>query len=492
LFVYGLGGDFIFEITARKKGAAMEQHKEIIHPYQSEISFFYRLIDAFLIIAALRLALIFYGLGWTYGYFVASVPAVFFFYLFGESLQIYRSWRGAVLIRQLQPVLLSWILTVFALLLLAYMTKTTATYSRVVIGLWLLGAPLLLVVWRMVVRDVLKTLRLRGMNSRSVAIAGAKGVAVDLVQLIQNTPSLGFNLRGVFDEGGSECGDSAPADSSMELSGDFQDMIARTQNNEFDLVYIALPLRDESRIRELISKLSDTTASIYVVPDFFVFELLQLRLLNVGWMPVISLFETPFIGVDGWVKRLEDILLSSIILALVALPMLLIAASVKLTSPGPVLFKQKRYGLDGRAIRVWKFRSMTVCEDAGTVPQATRCDPRVTPLGAFLRATSLDELPQFFNVLMGDMSVVGPRPHAVAHNEQYRKLIPGYMLRHKVKPGITGWAQVNGWRGETDTLEKMQKRVECDLWYIRSWSIWLDLKIIFKTLYKGFVGQNVY
>ena len=186
---------------------------------------------------------------------------------------------------------------------------------------------------------------------------------------------------------------------------------------------------------------------------------------------MISILESPFLGIDGTVKRLEDIILGALILALITLPMIFIALAVKLTSRGPVFFKQRRYGLNGKQISVWKFRSMTVLEDGDTVTQATKGDARITSLGAFLRKTSLDELPQFINVLTGQMSIVGPRPHAVAHNEQYRQLIGDYMLRHKVKPGITGWAQINGWRGETDTLEKMEKRVEFDLYYIRNWSL---------------------
>ena len=207
-------------------------------------------------------------------------------------------------------------------------------------------------------------------------------------------------------------------------------------------------------------------------------------------IPAPSLHETPFYGVDGWVKRLEDLLMASLILLLI--PMLIIAAAVKLTSPGPVLFKQRRYGLNGSVVEVWKFRSMTVTEDGDRVIQAQKNDARITPLGAFLRRTSLDELPQFFNVLQGTMSVVGPRPHAVAHNEQYRGLIRGYMLRHKVKPGITGWAQISGWRGETETLDKMAMRVKHDLDYVKNWSLWLDLKIIFLTVFKGFVNKSAY
>ena len=232
--------------------------------------------------------------------------------------------------------------------------------------------------------------------------------------------------------------------------------------------------------------------SVYLIPDLFMFDLLHARSESINGLATISIFDTPMDGPNAVLKRIEDVVLASLILLLIAVPMLLIAIAVKLTSRGPVLFRQTRYGMDGRPIRVWKFRSMTVMEDGAAVTQASRNDCRITPLGAFLRRTSLDELPQFFNVLLGDMSVVGPRPHAVAHNEQYRRQVSRYMLRHKVKPGITGWAQVNGWRGETDTLEKMQKRIEFDLDYIENWSVWWDLKIVLLTLFKGFVHRNAY
>jgi putative colanic acid biosynthesis UDP-glucose lipid carrier transferase len=192
------------------------------------------------------------------------------------------------------------------------------------------------------------------------------------------------------------------------------------------------------------------------------------------------------------VKRASDIVIAGTFLLLAAPLMLAIAAAIKLTSPGPVMFKQRRYGLDGREIVVYKFRSMTVMEDGGEIRQASRNDNRVTPLGAFLRSSSLDELPQFINVLQGRMSVVGPRPHAVAHNELYRKLIKSYMVRHKVRPGITGWAQVNGLRGETETVEKMRARIEYDLDYLRHWSLKLDLAIIWRTLFVVFKKQNAY
>ncbi|MBI5138128.1 MAG: undecaprenyl-phosphate glucose phosphotransferase [Nitrospirae bacterium] len=251
-------------------------------------------------------------------------------------------------------------------------------------------------------------------------------------------------------------------------------------------------MRAEERIRELTNSLTDATASVYLVPDIFAFELMNARAQEIDGMPVISLCDTPFSGLDGYLKRIEDIVLSLVIMALLLPLTLTIALGAKLTSRGPVLFKQRRYGLDGRQIKVYKFRTMTVCEDGGEITQATHGDARITRFGAFLRRTSLDELPQFYNVLQGRMSIVGPRPHAVAHNEQYRRLIKGYMWRHKVRPGITGLAQVAGYRGETETLDKMEKRVEYDLNYIRNWSLFLDLKIIALTVVRGFTHKNAY
>ncbi|MDX9944198.1 MAG: undecaprenyl-phosphate glucose phosphotransferase, partial [Azonexus sp.] len=274
--------------------------------------------------------------------------------------------------------------------------------------------------------------------------------------------------------------------------GTFDELVEMARAGKVDYVYITLPMKAESRIIELVNALSDTTASVYMVPNFFVFDIMHGKMSSLDGIPVLSLHETPFYGVDGWVKRAEDIVVASLILMLIALPMLAIALGVKLSSPGPILFKQRRYGLNGSVVEVWKFRSMTTMDNGDTVIQARRGDARITPFGAFLRRTSLDELPQFFNVLQGGMSVVGPRPHAVAHNEQYRGLIRGYMLRHKVKPGITGWAQVNGWRGETETLEKMSMRVKYDLEYVQHWSLWMDLKIIFLTIFKGFINKNAY
>jgi putative colanic acid biosynthesis UDP-glucose lipid carrier transferase len=243
---------------------------------------------------------------------------------------------------------------------------------------------------------------------------------------------------------------------------------------------------------ELIHALGDTVASVYFVPDLLAFEPMQPRIIDVGGIPVYSVRDTPMLGTNALLKRAIDLLLGIAGLLMLFPVMLAIAAAVRVSSPGPALFKQRRYGLDGEEILVYKFRSMTASAGAHAVTQATRQDARVTGVGRLLRRTSLDELPQLLNVLEGNMSVVGPRPHAVAHNEQYRRLIDGYMIRHKVRPGITGWAQVNGWRGETDTVDKMRRRVEHDLEYLRNWSVWLDLKIIVRTVGTVLSARNAY
>jgi len=246
------------------------------------------------------------------------------------------------------------------------------------------------------------------------------------------------------------------------------------------------------RMEELLDQLRDTTASIYFVPDVFAFDLVQPRCIEINGIAMLSICDTPFHGVNAITKRVIDIALASLGLVLAAPIMLAAAIGVKLSSPGPILFKQRRYGLHGEEIRVYKFRTMTVCEDGPLVVQAMRRDRRTTAFGRFLRRTSMDELPQLFNVLQGKMSFVGPRPHAVAHNEQYRRLISGYMIRHKIRPGMTGWAQVNGLRGETTTVEQMRLRVQHDLDYLRNWSLWLDLKILFKTVPLLFRQRDVY
>lgn len=448
-----------------------------------------RALDAFVIVLALQVGTALHGVPWTERYTIAGVLAILLFHLFAEGLQLYRSWRGTTLNQSLQPVLAAWLCAGLGLAVLAWSTKTTADYSRVAAGLWMLLALVSLMGWRMLGRLVLGAAGVRGGEAQRVAIVGANDDGARFAQVLKASPELGLTLVGFFDD---RSADAVPETLGAPVLGDCGVLVEHARAHRLDGVWIALPMKEEERIGELITKLSDTPASVYVVPPLFVHDLAHARWIDVGPVPAISVFESPYLGINGWLKRAEDLVLSVLALTVAALPMLAVAAAVRLTSPGPALFRQRRYGLDGREFAMWKFRTMTVLEDGDDVVQARRQDTRVTPLGAFLRRTSLDELPQLFNVLRGDMSMVGPRPHAVVHNEHYRHRIPGYMLRHRIRPGITGWAQVNGWRGETDTLDKMEHRVEFDLWYIRSWSLWLDLRIIARTTWRVLADKGAW
>ncbi|MGB9092731.1 MAG: undecaprenyl-phosphate glucose phosphotransferase [Gallionella sp.] len=455
----------------------------LLRPYSSKLAFLHRLLDGAIILFSLPACNLLFGFPHTPKYDLASVTAVLLFLFFAEVNGIYRSWRSEPIRHEIFHVLVVWVWVVCSLVILAFLIKVSALYSRRVVLTWLVLVPSLLILMRVCVRAWLHELRKHGWNSRTVAIAGAGRMAGKLIAQIESAPWMGLRVAGIYDD---------QDHGLLPVNGKLSNLVEDVNAGRIDYVYITLPSGEEMRSVQLIDDLADTTTTVCVVPDHFVFDLLHAQWNSLGGMPVVSVFASPFYEVDGWLKRAEDIVLGSLILLLAAVPMLLIAIGVKLTSPGQVLFKQRRYGLNGEVIEVLKFRTMTVCEDGDHVTQAKKCDQRLTRLGAFLRKTSLDELPQFINVLQGTMSIVGPRPHAVAHNEQYRKMIHGYMLRHKVKPGITGWAQVNGWRGETDTLEKMEKRVEHDLTYMREWSLWLDIKIILRTAVTGFFGKNVY
>ena len=466
--------------------------RDFDHPRRSKLALVARALDGAVILLALWIGTALRGVVWTEHYLLAGILAILLFALFGQGQGLYRSGRDALPRQHLRTVASVWMWTGFSLFVVAWMTKSTGGYSRVAIGLWMLLAPLGLMSWRLLGWTLLGTVRERRGDARRAVIAGANDHGERFARIVASSPSLGLTLTGFFDDRRTDHGWTEDGALSAPLLGDLDALVDSARAGRIDLVFITLPMKAEEAIDRLIHRLSDSGVSIHIVPDLFVHGLAHSRWINVGPVPVISVFDAPFSGVDGWAKRLEDVVLSIFILLAVALPMLLIAGAVRLTSRGPALFKQRRYGLDGREITVWKFRTMTAGEDGGDVIQARREDERVTPLGAFLRRTSLDELPQFFNVLLGDMSIVGPRPHAIAHNEAYRALIPGYMLRHKVKPGITGWAQVNGWRGETDTIEKMERRVQLDLWYIRNWSLWLDLRIITRTAWQVLGDENAY
>lgn len=386
-------------------------------------------------------------------------------------------------------VMSQWLLVTALLLVLGWATHTLNVFDSRVIGAWVLLTPAVLTGGNLLInRWMPRVMAATGMQ-RVAIIAGGCELARKLADGIAESPQNGIRVAGFFDDRAAE---RLPSGSRRDILGGLSDIAAYAKANHVDLIYITLPMTSQPRILKLVDELRDTTASIYFVPDIFLFDLIQARMDTLGGLPVVAVCETPYYGVNALIKRSSDLVLASAILLLIAPVMLAIAIAIKHDSPGPVIFKQRRYGLDGREIIIYKFRSMTVCEDGGEIRQASRDDCRVTKLGAFLRATSLDELPQFINVLQGRMSVVGPRPHAVAHNELYRKLINGYMIRHKVKPGITGWAQINGLRGETTSVERMSARIEYDLAYLRNWSLLLDLKIICKTPMVVLKRENAY
>ena len=408
-----------------------------------------------------------------------------------EVMGLYRRWHGVPFAREAGCTVVTWMGTVLLLASLGRFTEYSTEISTAGLLFWFTCAPILSLMFRTLRRWYIRTMNAAGINTRGFAVAGINDLGVQVVQSINAVPDLGLKFLGYFDDRPQSRRSELPTELDVDL-GTLGKLVTAAKNGEVQVVFITLPMRAEKRIRQLIHDLSDTTASVYVVPDLFIYQMLSSRWTDVQGIPLVSVFENPFYGVDGVMKRMADLVIASVALFVSAIPMLLIAIAVKLTSRGPVLFRQLRYGLDGREIRVWKFRSMKVCEDGAVVTQAKKNDNRLTPIGGLLRKSSLDELPQIFNVLFGQMSMVGPRPHANAHNEFYRKQIDGYMLRHKVKPGITGLAQVNGCRGETETVDKMEARIHFDHRYIREWSIWLDMKILLKTFMVVFSRQNAY
>ncbi|HTL27010.1 MAG TPA: undecaprenyl-phosphate glucose phosphotransferase [Burkholderiales bacterium] len=391
--------------------------------------------------------------------------------------------------RQIADILLGWAAIVGLLVLLGWASRTLDGFDSRALALWVAVTPLGMIAAHRAVPVLLPRVYASELTQRSAVIAGANDLGRRLAAEIGADPMHGLRFVGYFDDrNASRIAQIRPG----QILGPIDQLAEYVKRHHVELIYIALPMASQPRIVRLLEEVHDTTASIYFVPDIFVFDLIQARIDTIGQIPVVAVCESPFYGVNGLVKRASDLLIASAILLLIAPLLAACAVGVRMSSPGPVFFRQRRYGVDGREIVVYKFRTMRVLEDGATVVQATRDDPRVTRFGAFLRRYSLDELPQFVNVLQGRMSVVGPRPHAVAHNEMYRKLIRGYMFRHKVKPGITGLAQVNGFRGETATLERMKGRVEHDLAYLRNWSLLLDLKIIVMTIAVVLRSENAY
>ena len=463
--------------------------------FLSQFTWLARLADSAIIALSILLCGLILDVPWGHLQTISCCTGIVLYAIFATFGSTYRSYREEGLAARIGRVCAIWAIVMAGLLLLAFVTKSSQLFSRALTLAWFTLTPTLLLLWHGVIGLLLRIARIKGHNARKAAIVGITEMSDQVAANLRAKPWMGIDIVGYFDDRTGNRLSRVSGEVGPYL-GNYDTLIEEAKKGTIDMAYISLPMRAESRINQLINRLGCTTTSIYIAHDFGGFNLLPHncapRWNRLGNVSVLGVVESPFQGLFGVVKQVEDVLLGTVALAMLTIPMIAIAIAIKLTSKGPVFFRQTRYGLNGRKINVLKFRTMTVCENGSTIRQATKNDQRVTRVGAFLRRTSLDELPQFIHVVTGQMSIVGPRPHAVAHNEQYRDLIDHYMVRHKVKPGITGWAQVNGWRGETDTEEKMRKRVEHDLVYIRDWTLLFDLKIIFLTIFGAKTHLNAY
>ena len=406
-----------------------------------------------------------------------------------EQLGLYRAHRGTRLGSEIEALSGGWLMSLC--LLAGYLWLRNQLDGPVLkwLAFWLVAGWAATVALRVLSRWVLSALRRHGYNQRTVVIAVAGELGLRVAAQLRSRPELGVKVMGYFDDRGEQ---RIPSD-GLPVLGSLQAMSEFVADQRIDQVWVALPFRAEARIRDILKALRHSTADVCLVPDVFQFFMLNQSLGEVAGIPLVELNGSPLQGINRGVKAVEDRVLALLILVLIAPVMLMVAIAVRLDSAGPVLFKQRRRGLHNETIEVWKFRTMRAHYQApNTFTLATRNDARVTSVGAFLRRTSLDELPQFINVLQGQMSIVGPRPYPIEINETYKEVVDRYMLRHKVKPGITGWAQVNGFRGALDTADKMERRVQHDLYYIEHWSLWFDLKIIALTIVRGFVHENAY
>jgi putative colanic acid biosynthesis UDP-glucose lipid carrier transferase len=382
-----------------------------------------------------------------------------------------------------------WAVVLGILLFIGFAAKYSAEYSRKVVTTWVLVTPLISALVSVVLSGWLRRLLMSPANIRTAVIAGLNDSSRAFAQQLRESPEACLSIRGFFDDRSTE---RLGIDEKYPVIGGLSDLAGYVKQHRISVIFVALPMRHVQRVMDLLDDLRDTTVSIYYLPDIFVFDLIQARTGEILGTPVVAMCETPFYGFQGIVKRMTDTVFALIIL-IPELPVMLICAIlIKLTSPGSVLFKQRRYGLDGKEIVVYKFRTMTVSEDGEDFVQAKKNDPRITRVGEVLRRYSLDELPQLFNVIQGRMSLVGPRPHPIALNEQYRTLIKGYMIRHKVRPGLTGLAQVSGCRGETAELDEMKARIHYDLEYLRHWTPFLDVKILFLTVFRVLWDEKAY
>lgn len=403
---------------------------------------------------------------------------------------LYRPRRDESLWSEIQTLTKAWFIVYAVLVGIMFATKTSTEYSRVWITGLMIGGLSSMTLFRLILRSSLRFLRRRGINTRNIVIAGAGELGREVAQRIAASHWTGLKIIGFYDNAPQFQGqviEGVPVRGGLPLLPQEATKLGVNQ------VWIALPLNQDAQVKSMVAQLNRLPVQITFVPDIYGVHLLNHSIGEIAGLPVIHIMETPLSGINGFIKELEDKILAISILLAASPLILLIILGVKLSSPGPVFYKQLRGGMHGERIWVWKFRTMKHhSEPPEKIFQAVPGDARITPFGAFLRRTSLDELPQFLNVLKGDMSIVGPRPHAVEHDHFYQQQIDTYILRHQVKPGLTGWAQVNGWRGETGEIRKMENRIRHDIYYINNWSLWFDLRIIVKTVFIILTGKNAH
>lgn len=463
--------------------------------YQSLFRFFLFCFDIALVILTGVLAhyVRFSNVSLDYHYWevlaVALGTALVVFHWFGLYEPLREKRLGAYLFSGTAAIFL-----VFGLLsVFAVVTQMGSIYSRIWLGYWVLFLWIGFTLSRVASYGLLSYLRLKGFNLKRIIVIGTNQRAQDLVQTLRHSlwagvlPVMFFSEQDAHENMEKKLLGLAVRPFSFSLLSKF------VKRARIDEVWIVLPLKEEELIQKIAQGLIRASITVRYVPDFMGLSFRRHTMTEISGYPLINLYSTPMEGGRRWLKAIEDRGLALLFLCIAAPIMLVIALLIKVTSPGPVLFKQERHGWNGKKFMVYKFRSMVVHQEkSGQISQATKQDSRITRLGYVLRRTSLDELPQLMNVLQGDMSIVGPRPHAVEHNEYYMDLVSSYMQRFRMKPGITGWAQINGYRGETDTLDKMQRRVEYDLYYIENWTLLFDIRIILLTLWRGFFHRNAY
>ena len=448
-----------------------------------------KFIDAILAVLLLFVGNLLLGVGLTIEYVVLAGITFILTPVLMKVSGVYNPLNADQAGMRFPQILVGWGFVSTVLLFIGFLTQTTQAFSRILLCTWLIVTPLCLLLLHAYIRHLMQQIQASGVSSKRAVIAGTGELGGLLAEQINQSPELGIQLCGFFSDQDLTPTQKNKCKPTIGMINELSDYV-RTHN--IDVVYLALSNQPEALIATLIQALQDTTACVYFVPNITMFSLMKARTHDIKGIPLISVWEIPFSDVQYVLKRLVDLLIASFALVILMPLMMAIAIAIKITSRGPIFFKQRRYGVSGQEIIIYKFRSMRVQENGSDVVQATRNDARITPLGACLRSLSLDELPQLINVIQGRMSIVGPRPHAVAHNEYYRQRIQGYMLRHLVKPGITGWAQVNGLRGETESLDKMKARIDYDLQYLRQWTLWFDFIIIFKTIAVVLKRQNAY